>query len=197
MRRILGWASLCVAALPARVGAQSPAQRPGMAVGIAFGGGMLGVRCDACETKQGHGLSREASLTWVWTPRFQTGVAVTGELASVGGHQDREAAILLVGRGYPIGGRPFFLHAGVGSGHYVSRYQPAGGPVQRFKASGGVWQLGAGYDWTLRSEIALTTQIAWRQHLESDLAFNGAPIGRAKVDALEFGVAVRWRFLNR
>jgi hypothetical protein len=189
MQRILSILALAVI-LPTTAMAQHPQTRQGFGISFGIGAGSAGPSCDGCTQPSGTEPSGYLRLGGYVTPALFVGGETNGwATATIFGSSASIGALMGVVQWYPAATTGMYLKGGLGYS-YVNVYDAA-----ELTASGFGVSIGAGYDWRVARNFALTPYINYLQQFGGSYRY-GSGGGAAGIDAnvhlFQFGLGFTW-----
>jgi len=177
--------------LPTAAMAQHPQTREGFGISFGFGAGSSTFTCGECagEDWGGSGVSGYLRLGGYVRPNLLLAGEtngwnrINGDLnsASIG-------AVLAVAQWYPMVKDGLYLKGGVG---YT--YSSATTDYGDVGSSGFGLSLGAGYDWRIARNFALTPNVSYLTQLGGTIKVSGVDSGvSATVHVFQFGLGLTW-----
>jgi hypothetical protein len=190
MKRILG---LCALALlvPVAATAQHPQARQGLGISFGLGGSFAYVTCDGCEQFGGTGPSGYLRLGGYVSPSFFVAAESNGSW-STEAWQVRIGSIMGVVQWYPMVDKGIYLKGGLGYSQVQQSIDILDGTD--LSTSGLGVSIGAGYDWRVARNFALTPYVNYLTQLGgtiSDGGFSTTDVP-AKVHVVQFGLGFTW-----
>jgi hypothetical protein len=173
--------------IPAALAAQHPQTRQGFGIGFGFGAGSAGF-CDGCDDQGGTELSGYLRLGGYLNPSLFLAGETNGWMGSQIDTPSSLGAIMGVVQWYPMVERGLYLKGGVG---YSYANASDGSDIS---TSGLAVSVGAGYDFRVARNFALTPYINYLQQLGGQYAYaGGEDTGPdAKVHLFQFGLGLTW-----
>lgn len=186
MQRILTILALAVM-LPTAAMAQHPQTRQGFGISFGFGAGSASF-CADCDDISGTEASGYLRLGGYLTPSlFLAGESNGWYSGSTTAYdQNSLGAVMAVVQWYPMADQGLYLKGGFGYS-YATIYTD-------FSTSGFAGSIGAGYDWRIGRNFALTPYINYLQQFGGSYTYGGG--GDAGLDAnvhlFQFGLGFTW-----
>ena len=189
MSRILSVLAFAVL-LPTAAMAQHPQTRSGFGISFGFGAGSAAF-CDGCDASGGTDLSGYLRLGGYVTPSLFLAGESNGWVGSDDYYTPSSiGALMAVAQWYPMVEQGLYLKGGLGFS-YADVYEYG----LDLSTSGFAMSIGAGYDWRLSRNFALTPYINYLQQLGGSYSFSGGG-GDAGIDAnvhvFQFGLGFTW-----
>jgi hypothetical protein len=175
--------------LPVAASAQHPQTRQGFGISVGLGAGSASVSCDGCAGFGGTGLSDYLRLGGYARPNLFLAVETNAWFADAGDPSyNYIGAIMGVAQWYPNARQGWYIKGGIGYGYsdlisdtYFGNVTPSGLGVS----------VGAGYDWRVARNFALTPYLNYLRIVGgSAYDYPGSP--GAGVGLLQFGVGFTW-----
>ena len=186
MQRTLRILALAVL-LPTAAMAQHPQAREGFGISFGFGAGSAGF-CDGCDALGGTDLSSYLRLGGYVTPSLFLAGESNGWLGNGDTFTSSSiGALMAVAQWYPMVDQGLYVKAGLGFSYATIATDPS--------TSGFAGSIGAGYDWRIGRNFALTPYINYLQQFGGSYTY-GSGGGDAGLDAnvhlFQFGLGFTW-----
>lgn len=173
--------------LPAALAAQHPQTRQGFGIAFGFGAGSADF-CDGCGTWGGTELSGYLRLGGYLSPSLFLAGESNGWSGSQIDNASSIGAIMGVVQWYPMVEQGLYLKGGAGYS-YANAYDGAD-----LSTSGLALSIGAGYDWRVARNFALTPYVNYLQQIGGTYGYTGG--GDSGLDAnvhlFQFGLGFTW-----
>jgi hypothetical protein len=183
----LGALALLVASSPAS--AQKAEQRQGLHISLGLGSGSVGLSCDDCS-----GIDRENStsgylnISTAIRPNLTVGGEISGWTKSEDGADGTVSSFMAVAHYYPMARQNVFVSGGLG----LTRMSMDDGSGEMKNNALGL-QIGAGYDWRVARNFALTPYAQWVKGMQADVKVDGTSSGvKMGADVFQFGLGLTW-----
>jgi len=190
MQRILSILALAVI-LPTAAMAQRPQTREGFGISVGIGAGSAIFTCDGCGGSSEGGPSGYLRLGGYVSPSVLLAAESDGWTSGYAGI----GAIMGVVQWYPMVTNGFYLKGGIGfSSASFSPLVFFGDPITLYSASGFAASIGAGYDWRVARNFALTPFVNYLQQLGGTCSdcYDLEPGQDAEVHVFQFGLGFTW-----
>jgi hypothetical protein len=188
MQRILSILALAVL-LPTAAMAQHPQTRNGFGISVGIGGSSAVVTCNGCEQFGGTGPSGYLRLGEYVSPSFFVAAESNGSW-STEAWQAGIGAILGVVQWYPMVDKGIYLKGGLGYSEVQQGINILDGTD--FSTSGLGISIGAGYDWRVARNFALTAYVNYLAQLGGTISESGRAGLDANVHVFQFGLGFTW-----
>lgn len=192
MQRILSILALAVL-LPTAAMAQHPQTRQGFGISVGIGAGSANLTCDGCSQSGGTEPSGYLRLGGYVSPALFVAFETDGwAVVNIVENNALIGAYMGVAQWYPMASQGWYVKGGVG---YA--YADALGDIfaaADLHTSGFAVSIGAGYDWRVARNFALTPYVNYLAQLGGTYSdSNGSDTGLdANVSIFQFGLGFTW-----
>lgn len=190
MKRILGIVALAIL-LPAIATAQRPQTRSGFGISFGLGAGSASVSCDGCVGFGGTGFSDYLRLGGYLKPDLFLAVETNAWFDdALNSGSDYIGAILGVVQWYPNAKKGWYVKGGLGYAYsdLLSYESPS---MMYVNPSGLGISVGAGYDWRVARNFALTPYLSYLRIVGGSTDYYVESVG-VSVGLLQFGLGFTW-----
>jgi len=186
VKRILGILALSLL-LPTLAAAQHPQTRSGFGISFGFGGGSASF-CDGCDDIASTQVSGYLRLGGYLTPSLflagETNGWFNGDIYNP--DETSLGAVMGVVQWYPMVDQGLYLKAGIGYS-YATIFTD-------LSTSGFAGSIGAGYDFRVARNFALTPYVNYLNQFGGSYTYSGGggSVADAKVHLFQFGLGFTW-----
>jgi len=186
MKRILGILPFLLLLLPAPTHAQHAQARSGFGISVGLGAGNAAF-CNGCDELSSTQLSGYLRLGGYLRPAVFLGGESNGWVGGIGDYDGMSlGAVMGVVQWYPAPSQGLYLKGGIGYSYAAIDFD--------FTASGLAGSIGAGYDFRIARNFALTPYVNYLNQFGGSYTYSGG--GETGLDAavhlFQFGLGFTW-----